>query len=241
MAIDPQALNGLLDNLACRRRLGLCLVQGGQAQFNHLLALASGSPPPAAPAPLDMDQPTLEGLSLALEDCRRCGLQASRRRVVFGAGPAKASLMIIGEAPNAQEDQQGQPMVGPAGQLLERMLASLGLTRDQVYLTSLVKCRPPADRAPQPAEIATCRPFLEAQVKAVAPRVIIALGRYASQALLDTDAPLSALRGRWHEFLGIPLLPSFHPAFLLGEPARKAEAYRDLKELVRALGQPSAA
>ncbi|MFH1034259.1 MAG: uracil-DNA glycosylase [Pseudomonadota bacterium] len=233
---DPrQALGGLVDNLSCRRRLGLPLVEGGPAQLERLLALATGAPLPAAPAPLDMQAPTLEALALALNDCRRCDLHQGRKRVVFGAGPADAALMIIGEAPGAQEDQAGLPFVGPAGQLLERMLAAVGLKRQEVYITNLVKCRPPKNRDPLPVEAATCRPFLEAQVTALAPRVILALGRPACQALLASDAPIGALRGAWRQFMGIPLMPTFHPAYLLREPARKAEAYRDLKELAKAL------
>lgn len=239
MPADPQALAGLVDNLRCRRRLGLDLVRGGPSELASLLALASGQLAPTVA--LDLDQPRLQTMALALRDCRRCALHASRRQVVFGAGPAGAPLMLIGEAPGAQEDQQGLPFVGPAGQLLGRMLAAVGLTRAEVYITNIVKCRPPNNRDPQPAEATACRPFLEAQVRAVAPRVICALGRPASQALLSTDAPISALRGRWHEFLGIPLMPTFHPAFLLRDPARKSEAYRDLKELARALAGPAVA
>jgi len=236
-----QALTGLLDNLSCRRRLGLSLVQGGPDQLEGLLALAAGAPAPLLPAAPDPGQPGLETLRLAVGECKRCTLHTSRRRVVFGAGPGSAPLMIIGEAPGAQEDQQGLPFVGPAGQLLDRMLASVGLQRGQVYITNLVKCRPPNNRDPQPPEVAACRPFLEAQVGEIGPRAICTLGRPASQALLASDAPISALRGRWHEFEGIPLLPTFHPAFLLREPARKGEAYHDLKELARALRQPPAA
>ncbi|CAO0823996.1 uracil-DNA glycosylase [Desulfarculales bacterium] len=233
---DPQALRWLFDNLSCRRRLGLSLVQGGPAQLNSLLALAAGQPalPPAAP-PLDLEQPSLAAIILALADCRRCTLAAGRRQVVFGDGPAGAALMLIGEAPDAQEDQQGLPFVGSTGQLLERMLAAVGLKRQEIYITNIVKCRPPSNRDPQPAEIAACHPFLEAQVRAVSPRAICALGRPASQTLLASDAPINDLHGRWHEFLGIPLLPTFHPAFLLRDPARKNKAYRDLKELARAL------
>lgn len=238
MTAIPQALGALRDNLACRGRLGLGLIEGGPAQLERLLAL--GAPPPAPPATLDLQEPSLEGLALALADCRRCPLHQGRRQVVFGDGPAGAGLMLIGEAPGAQEDKEGLPFVGPAGQLLERMLAAVGLKRAEVYITNLVKCRPPGNRDPQPLEAAACRPFLEAQVRAVAPRVICALGRPASQALLDSDAPISALRGRWHDFQGIPLLPTFHPAFLLRDPARKSEAYRDLKDLARALGQTPA-
>lgn len=236
-------LRGLAANLACRARLGLGLVQGGPQELARLLALAQGQTPapapasPASPAALDPHEapPSLEALRLALVDCQRCALAQGRRKVVFGSGPQGARLMLIGEAPGAQEDQQGLPFVGPAGQLLERMLAAVGLKREQVYITNIVKCRPPANRDPQPAEVAACRPFLEAQVEAVAPRLVCALGRPAAQAILETDAPISALRGSWHQWRGLRVLPTFHPAFLLRSPERKAQAYQDLKALAQAL------
>jgi DNA polymerase len=215
----------LAANLAARRRLGLDLVEGGPAQMEALLSLVMG-------------QPLAQGLSAiarGVEGCTRCHLSAGRHKIVFGQGPEPARLMLIGEAPGAQEDKQGLPFVGPAGQLLERMLSAVGLTRAEVYITNIVKCRPPENRDPRPEEVAACRPFLEAQVRALTPHVICALGRPAAQALLETDAPISALRGRWASFQGIPLLPTFHPAFLLRDPARKAEAYKDLKALAHAL------
>lgn len=211
----------LAANLAARRRLGLDLVEGAPAQVEALLSLVMG-------------QPLAQGLSAiarGVEGCTRCTLAAGRQKIVFGQGPEPARLMFVGEAPGAQEDRQGLPFVGPAGQLLERMLAAVGFARAEVYITNIVKCRPPENRDPRPEEVAACRPFLEAQVRALAPRAICALGRPAAQALLGTDAPISALRGRWASYQGIPLLPTFHPAFLLRDPARKAEAYRDLKTL----------
>jgi DNA polymerase len=212
----------LTANLEARRRLGLGLVEGGPDQLKVLLSLIMGQPLAQG----------LEAIARSIEGCTRCALAAGRRKIVLGQGPEPACLMFIGEAPGAQEDRQGQPFVGPAGQLLERMLAAVGLRREEVYITNIVKCRPPENRNPRSKEVATCLTFLEAQVRAVAPRAICALGSSAVQTLLATDAPISALRGRWASFRGIPLLPTFHPAFLLRDPARKAEAYKDLKALI---------
>ncbi len=221
---EPTALAAnLADNLAARRRLGLPLVEGRRSQLDDLLSLVLGQPLASG----------LAAITRGIEGCSRCSLAAGRHHIVLGQGPEPASVMIIGEAPGAQEDKQGLPFVGPAGQLLDRMLAAVGLARDQVYITNIVKCRPPENRDPRPEEVAACRPYLEAQIRALNPRVICALGRPAAQALLATDAPISALRGRWASFEGIPLMPTFHPAFLLREPVRKAEAYQDLKALAR--------
>ncbi len=222
---DQEALAQLAQNLRARARLGLGLVRGSQGDLDELLARLSGSPPV-----LD-----LAAVERSLGDCRRCQLHQKRRHIVFGVGPQDARLMFIGEAPGAQEDARGQPFVGPAGKLLDRMLAAVGLERSQVYITNIIKCRPPGNRDPQPQEVQACRPFLEAQVRALDPEIICALGRPAAQSLLDTGAPISALRGRWQRFLDKPLLPTFHPAFLLRQPQRKGEAYQDFKALARAL------
>ncbi|RJX31293.1 MAG: uracil-DNA glycosylase [Desulfarculus sp.] len=184
--------------------------------------------------------PFASGRSLAqirawMGECTRCPLHQGRKKIVFGAGPEDARLMFIGEGPGAQEDQQGEPFVGPAGKLLERMLAAVGLARAEVYITNIVKCRPPNNRDPRAEEAAACRPFLEAQVRAVAPRAICTLGRPAAHALLGGDASMGRLRGRWSQALGVPLLPTYHPAYLLRTPQAKAQAYADLKALVRAL------
>ncbi len=224
---DPGVINELRNHLAWRRRLGLNLVAGDRQDLARLLQALGG---PADDIPRD-----LESIALHMGQCTRCSLSAERRNIVFGQGPATARLMIIGEGPGQQEDRRGLPFVGPAGKLLERMLAAVGLKRGEVYITNIVKCRPPGNRDPRPEEVDACRPFLEAQVKAIAPAVILTLGRPAAQALLDTKAPISALRGRWQEFLGRPLLPTFHPAYLLRSPAKKREAYADLKEMVRRL------
>lgn len=225
MAARPE-LAQLAANLACRRRLGLGLVSGTPEQ---LAALIQG--PEAAAA-----SQGLEAVRERLGDCTRCGLHEKRNHIVFGQGPADAKVMFIGEAPGQKEDQRGLPFVGPAGVLLDRMLAAVGLRREAVYITNIVKCRPPGNRDPQPEEVSACREFLLGQVRAIGPRVICTLGRPAAQATLETTAPISALRGNWHTFEGRQLLPTFHPAFLLRQPGRKREAYEDLKALARSLG-----
>ncbi len=220
-----QALALLAQNLRSRARLGLALVRGSEQELEGLLSHLGGEAP----------VPDLAGVERSLGDCRRCPLHRKRRHIVFGVGPEEARLMFIGEAPGAQEDARGEPFVGPAGKLLDRMLAAVGLDRSRVYITNIVKCRPPGNRDPQPQEALACRPFLEAQVRALDPEIICALGRPAAQSLLDTSAPISALRGRWQRFMDKPLLPTFHPAFLLRQPQRKGEAYQDFKALARAL------
>ncbi|MFZ5586269.1 MAG: uracil-DNA glycosylase [Thermodesulfobacteriota bacterium] len=244
MPADPALVAELAANLACRARLGLGLVAAGPDSRQRLMAALAGRPaPPAADAPRPQPggpRPSLAGVRADLGQCIRCGLSQARRAIVFGAGPQTARVMLIGEAPGEKEDERGEPFVGPAGQLLDKMLAAVGLTRSEVYITNLVKCRPPNNRDPRPEEAAACRPFLEGQIAAIAPRAILTLGRPAAQALLASDAPISALRGRWRDLDGVPLLPTFHPAFLLRSPERKAEAYADLKELRRFLAGPAA-
>jgi DNA polymerase len=146
-------------------------------------------------------------------------------------------VLVIGEGPGEQEDRQGRPFVGPAGKLLDRMLAAVGLEPAEVYITNIVKCRPPGNRDPRPEEAAACRPFLEEQVRILGPELVLALGRPAAQSLLNSKAPISALRGSWHQFRGVPLMPTFHPAYLLRSPEKKGQAYQDLKALARALRQ----
>ncbi|MFH1058493.1 MAG: uracil-DNA glycosylase [Pseudomonadota bacterium] len=247
MPVDPTLIAELAANLACRDRLGLGLVQAAAGDRERLMAALGGRPatapsaPAAAPRPEPAGlRPSLTSVRTELGECIRCGLSQARRHIVFGTGPQDARVMLIGEAPGEKEDERGEPFVGPAGHLLDKMLAAMGLGRAEVYITNLVKCRPPNNRDPRPEEAAACRPFLEGQLAAIAPRAILTLGRPAAQALLATDAPISALRGRWHDLGGIPLLPTFHPAFLLRSPERKAEAYADLKELRRFLAGPVA-
>ena len=179
---------------------------------------------------------TLAEVRTHLGDCTRCKLhKLGRRQIVFGVGNPNADLMFVGEAPGADEDIQGEPFVGRAGQLLTKIIEAIGLTRDQVYIANVIKCRPPQNRNPEPDEVASCEPFLNHQIDLIKPRVIVALGTFAAHALLKTDAPISRLRGRVHDYRGgARLIPTFHPAFLLRSPDRKRDVWEDMKK-VRAL------
>jgi DNA polymerase len=178
----------------------------------------------------------LRELRAHIGDCTRCPLHAlGRRQVVFGTGNANADLMFVGEAPGADEDVQGEPFVGRAGQLLTKIIEAIGLVRADVYIANVIKCRPPGNRNPEPVEVATCEPFLSTQIDIIRPKVIVALGTFAAHALLKSDVPISRLRGRVHDFRGgIKLVPTFHPAFLLRSPDRKRDVWEDMKK-VRAL------
>ena len=169
-------------------------------------------------------------------ECTRCKLHGlGRQQIVFGVGNPQARLMFVGEAPGADEDVQGEPFVGRAGQLLTKIIQSIGFERSDVYIANVIKCRPPSNRNPEPDEVASCQPFLFRQIDAIQPRIIVALGTFATQALLNTVAPISRLRGQVHEFRGgAKLIPTFHPAFLLRSPDRKRDVWEDMKK-VRAL------
>jgi len=170
-------------------------------------------------------------------DCPRCKLcTLGRRQVVFGVGNPKARLMFVGEAPGEDEDKQGEPFVGRAGQLLTKIIEAIGLTREQVYIANVIKCRPPGNRNPEPDEVASCEPFLFRQIDAIRPRVIVPLGKFAAQSLLKTTDPITRLRGREYSYRGATLIPTFHPAFLLRNPSAKREVWEDMKK-VRALLQ----
>jgi uracil-DNA glycosylase family 4 len=174
---------------------------------------------------------TLRSQEKNLQGCRRCKLCDGRTTIVFGSGNASADLVIIGEGPGADEDQQGKPFVGRAGQLLTKMLESVNISRDDVYITNAVKCRPPGNRNPEPEEILACAPFLAAQLGVIQPKVVLALGSVAAQALLRTREPIGKLRGRVHSYGAAVLVPTFHPAFLLRNPGQeyKRMAWEDLK------------
>ena len=196
-------------------------------------------------APLTVFRSAAEALARVREeigDCTRCKLHQGRTQVVFGVGSPEAEIMFIGEGPGADEDAQGIPFVGKAGQQLTKMIeGGMGLRRDEVYIANVVKCRPPGNRNPEPDEIAACEPFLFRQIEAVQPKVIVALGKFAAQTLLRSDAPISKLRGRLHEYRGTPLVPTFHPAFLLRSPGYKRDAWDDLKLALRVLGREAPA
>jgi DNA polymerase len=176
---------------------------------------------------------TLEDIRADLGDCQRCRLAGGRNKIVFGAGHPGAKLVFVGEGPGFEEDQQGLPFVGPAGQLLTRIIAAIKLDRDQVYICNVIKCRPPRNRNPEPDEINTCFPFLERQLAAIQPDFIVALGTFAAQTLLGTTTPISRLRKRFHEYNGIKVLPTYHPAYLLRNPDKKREVWEDMKMLMK--------
>ena len=192
----------------------------------------------AAPAALfKSSADALVAIREDIGDCTRCKLHTlGRRQVVFGVGSPQADLMFVGEAPGADEDIQGEPFVGRAGQLLTKIIEAIGLSRGDVYIANVIKCRPPQNRNPEQDEVDTCEPFLFRQIDVIQPKVIVALGTFAARALLRTLDPISRLRGRVFEYRGAKLIPTFHPAYLLRNPASKREVWEDMK-LVRSLLQ----
>ena len=172
-----------------------------------------------------------------LGDCTRCRLsKQGRKQIVFGVGNPNAELMFIGEAPGADEDQQGEPFVGRAGQLLNNMIKAMGLRREDIYIANIIKCRPPGNRTPERDECDTCSPFLMRQIAAIKPKAIVALGAVAAKTLLAINAPMSELRGRWFDFRGTKLAVTYHPAFLLRDPRQKKETWKDLQMVMKELG-----
>ena len=179
------------------------------------------SPPPS----------TLEDLRAELGDCRRCKLHSGRTQIVFGVGNPRAKLVFVGEAPGRDEDLQGEPFVGQAGQLLTKIIQAIQLQREEVYIANIIKCRPPENRNPEPDEIAACEPFLVKQLQVIQPRLICALGTFAAQTLLKSEEKISALRGRFHQYQEIPVMPTYHPAYLLRNASRKREVWEDMKKI----------
>ncbi len=189
-----------------------------------------------APVPVEPEHGGLEEIRRELGECHRCQLGDGRTNLVFGVGNPRARVVFVGEAPGHDEDLQGEPFVGEAGQLLTKIIEAMGFQREEVYICNVLKCRPPGNRNPQPAEIEQCQPFLLRQVQAIAPAAIVALGTFAAQTLLATKEPISQLRGHFHDYHGIPLMPTFHPAFLLRNPAMKREVWEDMKQVMQRLG-----
>jgi uracil-DNA glycosylase len=181
--------------------------------------------------------PGLLGVREEIGECDRCKLSGGRTRLVFGVGSPHARLMFVGEGPGADEDRQGEPFVGRAGQLLTKMIEAMGYRREDVYIANVVKCRPPGNRNPEPEEMDACEPFLRAQIAAVRPSVIVALGKIAAQTLLRDTTPITRLRGRWSTYEGVKLMPTFHPAYLLRSPDEKRKAWEDLQLVMNELGK----
>lgn len=212
--------------------------------------------PPARPAPSERPSPaaprlpvladqlaactSLEGVREVLGDCTRCKLaKQGRQQIVYGVGSAQAEIMFIGEGPGAEEDRRGEPFVGAAGELLTSIIENgMGIRRAEVYIANVVKCRPPQNRDPEPDEVAACEPFLAAQIRVIKPKVLITLGKHAAHTLLGVQTPITRMRGKWGEYQGTPLMPTFHPAYLLRNPAEKRAVWEDVKEVLRFLGRP---
>jgi DNA polymerase len=178
---------------------------------------------------------SLDKIRKEMGDCQRCKLHRTRRTLVFGEGNKKAKLMFVGEGPGYDEDVQGRPFVGKAGQLLTKIIEAINLRRDEVYIANIIKCRPPQNRNPEPDEIRSCSPFLLKQIEAIRPRVICALGTFAAQTLLQTESKISTLRGRFHDLRGIKVMPTYHPAYLLRNPERKKDVWEDMKQIAECL------
>lgn len=240
---------GLRTHLDLRARSGLLGVPAAK------MGRTTTTDPPAAgpvasgaavdaPATTALTARGAEGLRLVREelregegDCRRCKLCQGRTNLVFGVGNPDAHLVFVGEGPGADEDAQGEPFVGKAGQLLNKMIEAMGYAREDVYICNVVKCRPPGNRNPEPDEIEACEPFLKKQLAAIRPQMIVTLGKFAAQCLLRDDAPISRLRGTFRTYEGIQLMPTFHPAYLLRNPAAKREVWADLQLVLKHLGR----
>ena len=204
---------------------------------------AQRAAPPAvlAPAASGIELMEWDALAQTVTECRACGLCNGRRNTVFGTGDRQADWLIVGEAPGENEDLQGEPFVGQAGQLLDNMLKALGLNRRQkVYIANVLKCRPPGNRNPEPEEVAKCEPFLRRQVELLQPRIILAMGRFAVQALLQSSEPIGKLRGQVHRYNGVPVVVTYHPAYLLRNLPEKAKAWADLCLARQVLEHPPA-
>ena len=180
---------------------------------------------------------TLEDIREELGDCKRCKLYGERHHIVFGEGNPRADLVFVGEAPGRDEDMQGKPFIGRAGQLLTDIIKAMGLERKDVYICNILKCRPPKNRNPEPDEIATCEPFLIKQLEAIQPSVICAMGKFAAQTRLKTETAISLLRGRFHSYHGIKLMPTYHPAYLLRNPGAKKQVWQDVQMIMEDLQQ----
>jgi DNA polymerase len=218
-----ELVDGLSEWLRYQRRLGW---RGAPGQ--------SAAPPPVQEKGAHRVL-SLEEVRAEMGDCRRCKLYGGRKNLVFGDGDPQARLMFVGEAPGADEDQQGIPFVGAAGQLLNRMLHNLGLRREEVYIANILKSRPPGNRDPEPDEIAACLPFLEKQIQAVRPRVLVTLGRIATHVLLGTKEPLTRLRGHWQRYHDIRVMPTFHPSYLLRAPQERRKTWDDMQQVMEYL------
>lgn len=237
MTLDPKMSAEAAEVAAEAMRHLWWLRDAGVREVSTAPSAAPAAERPSIPAGASVTGDGLRAVRAGLGDCTRCKLHGGRTQIVFGVGDPAAQLMFVGEGPGADEDQQGEPFVGRAGQLLTKMIEAMGFARSEVYIANVVKCRPPGNRDPEPDEIEACEPFLKSQIAAIRPRVIVALGRFAVQTLLHDTTPISRLRGRWREYEGVKLMPTFHPAYLLRSPAEKKPAWEDLQLVMKEFGK----
>jgi uracil-DNA glycosylase len=241
--LDPATKQQLAARVNYYREMGIHdFYRRPIAKGEEELTVAAEQPLPAAktsPEPLRIlqDKPAaLQAIREDIGDCTRCRLHKGRTNLVFGVGNANADLMFVGEGPGADEDAQGEPFVGRAGQLLNNMISAMGLKREDVYIANVVKCRPPGNRTPEKDECDICSPFLLRQIDVIKPKVIVALGAVAAKTLLALNDSMANLRGRWYDFRGARLAVTYHPAYLLRDPRQKKEAWKDLQMVMKYLG-----
>jgi uracil-DNA glycosylase family 4 len=252
-ALDQQLRKSLADRVRYYRDLGIHDFYRRPIEQSDAAVVAAATATIAEPTEPPADMPrtkpaatveqstdrvsTLRLIREEMGDCTRCRLhKQGRKQIVFGVGNPHADLMFIGEAPGADEDEQGEPFVGRAGQLLTNMIKAMGLRREDVYIANIIKCRPPGNRTPERDECETCSVFLMQQIKVISPKAIVALGAVAAKTLLAVNAPMSELRGKWYDFRGTKLAITYHPAFLLRDPRQKKETWKDLQMVMRELG-----
>jgi uracil-DNA glycosylase len=254
MSLDPALRRALTDRVRYYNDLGIYdfyrrpVAPGVSGEIEKSVTLASSPalvvqeeslPKPKSQTTVADPATALRLIREDLGDCTRCRLhQQGRKQIVFGTGDPNADLMFIGEAPGADEDEQGEPFVGRSGQLLTNMIKAMGLRREDVYIANIIKCRPPGNRTPERDECDTCSPFLMRQIEAIRPKALVALGAVAAKTLLAINAPMSELRGRWYDFRGTKLAVTYHPAFLLRDPRQKKETWKDLQMVMREMGLP---
>jgi uracil-DNA glycosylase family 4 len=253
MPLTPQLKRALADRIRYYNELGIYDFYRRDGEQQIQIQPEQREPLPKAKAaaiiPVDLLEAASPESSLSdpahallairedIGDCTRCRLaKQGRQQIVFGVGNPRAELMFIGEAPGADEDIQGEPFVGRAGQLLNNMIKAMGLSREEIYIANIIKCRPPGNRTPERDECETCSPFLMRQIAAIKPKAIVALGAIAAKTLLAINAPMMELRGKWYDFRGTKLAVTYHPAFLLRDPRQKKEAWKDLQMVMKELG-----
>ncbi len=236
MLTAKQLVNDTLDEI---KRTIQSMAQEGFPGFTcsekNLSRLNSWEKFHPGPPTLKPSTPSLAGIQADLGDCQRCNLSKNRGKIVFGSGNPRARLVFVGEAPGFEEDRRGEPFVGPAGRLLSKIIRAMEMTRDSVYILNVIKCRPPQNRDPLPEEVEACSPFMAQQIRSIQPDFICALGKFAAQTLLQTDRPISRLRGRFYDYRGIQLMPTFHPSYLLHNPEKKREVWQDMQKLMAAM------